>query len=312
MTFSRVNAHSLRRLDMLSQVVFALLLGSCVAQNNTTATTNVTMTPTVMTTRMPTEIPNPVYEKGTFTLNDTDNKPCIVATMAAMLTVTYKKTDNATADTDIILPQDMVAISGNCGQYNNGKYSSNLTLTWDNGYFSLSMIFEEDSPPTTPTTQPTTAGPTTNETEMPTNTSMRHLMSVQETEDGKQYVSQMSFTYNTASEFFENAEEGVFTATTDSDGKYFEGDQGTKYKCNSQQEVPFADQSGVKANFKDVLFEPFYDESENKEVYECDSDKERILIPIIVGSILGVLLVVTVIAFLVGRSRQQRGGYETI
>lgn len=48
----------------------------------------------------------------------------------------------ATADTDIILPQDMVAISGNCGQYNNGKYSSNLTLTWDNGYFSLSMIFE--------------------------------------------------------------------------------------------------------------------------------------------------------------------------
>lgn len=73
---------------------FQLFFIAGVAQNNTTATTNVTMTPTVMTTRMPTEIPNPVYEKGTFTLNDTDNKPCIVATMAAMLTVTYKKTDN--------------------------------------------------------------------------------------------------------------------------------------------------------------------------------------------------------------------------
>ena len=46
---------------------------------------------------------------------------------------------------------------------------------------------------------------------------------------------------------------------------------------------------------------------------QCDADsKISNIIPIAVGAALGALVLIVLIAYLVGRKRSQRGGYETV
>ncbi|XP_065845364.1 salivary glue protein Sgs-3-like isoform X2 [Oscarella lobularis] len=171
-----------------------------------------------------------------------------------------------------------------------------------------------------PTTQAaTTQAPTTQAatTQAPTtqapssSSSRRRLLALREGENG---LVNIGFMYNTANPVFVNPQNVtvvivVYNVTENDDFSFGEGKQ---YKCNSQRSLALKEgDDKVTMDIKDALLSPFQPENSDDGVTPCQADKDKVVIPIAVGCTLAALLLITVIAFVIGRSRS-RGGYQTI
>jgi len=86
------------------------------------------------------------------------------------------------------------------------------------------------------------------------------------------------------------------------------------YLCNSN--TSFADEQNVKLTTSDVRYKAFNTDAAPKfegNVAECPADEETSsVVPIAVGAALAGLVVIVLIAYLIGRRRSRKTGYESV
>jgi len=101
----------------------------------------------------------------------------------------------------------------------------------------------------------------------------------------------------------------------------FATDRGHSYRCNSKSSIDnFQTNKNVtikSIEFEDLRLQPFVDTSTVfhdyavEKVCTMDIFTRRNLIPIIVGVCLGILVIVVLVAYLIGR-RRNRHGYQSV
>ncbi|XP_072049599.1 lysosome-associated membrane glycoprotein 1-like isoform X2 [Amphiura filiformis] len=243
------------------------------SMNATTGMTTAMNSTTVMTT-ITTMMPTTVMPPaGDWTFADA-NGTCLNMTFSAKFSIKYWMTTNKENTSEVNLPKEASPTLSTCN-----STDANFTLTFFDDW-SLSMIFHR------PDNQTKNSYTTTNYT----------------------------LTYVMDDHFLNPVLAGqkimVFSENTG-----IEADNGKYYKCDSTVKVK-AD--NATTNFSEMELQPFAQDAKNNgtrggSFTECPADSEiSNIVPIAVGCALAGLVIIVLIAYLIGRSRSSRQGYQSV
>nr|KAG5697908.1 hypothetical protein BaRGS_026846 [Batillaria attramentaria] len=253
------------------------------APGNTTEVTTepaTTTEPPVTTTLPPPSKPN------TYTVNG-NNETCIVFQATIIFNnFTYEKKDNTTGTVnDIFIPYNSsdVQYSGNCGDENSTTQTLNITFNTD---WQLTLTFAKGA-----------------------------------AEDASQLgasdkysLRDIDLTYNTTS-FPDVKTAGQVKVNATNLKNYLTGSAGGSYRCDTN--LPQSLSNGVVFETRDLQYKAFNTDNDttfsSDNVSECPGDDEsNSIVPIAVGAALAGLVVIVLIAYLIGRRRSKRQGYESV
>ncbi|KAL8559243.1 hypothetical protein ACOMHN_040367 [Nucella lapillus] len=233
---------------------------------------------------------------NTYTVRENASVLCIVLTGEISFgNVTYQtKSGSALAVLPVSIPEmnktaGNVKFSGNCSL--EGGKAQQLVVTF-NGNWTLALTFalvtsKEDSSMLTAKTS-------------------------------EFVVRDIEFTYYLLPEYFPNATtpySKVVASEMNTTGDFMKAStKGGSYKCDAQETETLS--NGVEFKTSKLQFKAFNTNNStdfNKDVSECSADDEsNSIVPIAVGAALAGLVAIVLIAYLIGRRRSRRQGYESV
>ncbi|XP_076453996.1 lysosome-associated membrane glycoprotein 1-like [Babylonia areolata] len=126
----------------------------------------------------------------------------------------------------------------------------------------------------------------------------------------------VEFRYHLRPDIFPNAtnQNHVVVASQTNITGFMKGSGGGSYKCNAQQTETL--NNGIKFETANLQYKAFNNDNStsfNDNVTECSADDtSNSIVPIAVGAALAGLVAVVLIAYLIGRRRSRRQGYESV
>lgn len=245
-------------------------------------------------TTSPPATTTPTPKENTYSVNNTyNNVTCIVMKGdIAFTNVVYNKTDGEQATAKAItIPRmnktsENVKFSGSCAAANG---TQQLVITF-NGNWNLTLTFARESDETT---------------------------SMLGAENDEYSLRDIQFEYVLTPEYFPNASEPNTkrTAKANNMKDFMKGTaDGGSYKCDAKVTKQLDNGMEMETtNFQYKAFNDDEDVSLDKDVSECPADEESSnIVPIAVGVSLGGLVIIMIIAYLIGRRRRQKRGYDTL
>ncbi|XP_005107131.1 lysosome-associated membrane glycoprotein 1 [Aplysia californica] len=257
------------------QIQFGNIVNGSFSSDTSECDQDKTSTPQPTSTAAPTTVLPPQQD---ISLNVTNgNVTCILMKGFFTISVTFEDTVagkkvNRTGDLNI--PADAVA-SGNCTL--NATVES-MQILFGNGW-ELDFLFSKD---------------------------------VSSSDDTSVSISEISVTYNTAA--FKAASPVTKNVTMEKKGGFLKTNLGGYYQCNANSTC--IDESGVKLTTTDFKYQAFRTKSDGNfygSIAECPADEETSsVVPIAVGAALAGLVLIVLIAYLIGRRRSRKSGYESV
>lgn len=253
----------------------------------TKVTTDVANTTTKPTTKVTTDVPTTMHSVTTVlppptaaspTKNlwyvDAGDKTCIMIQMAAQVRVKYNDTTGATLTAEFNVPKD-AKVNGNASHCGSDKQV--IELEFDNNFLTFTFVQSKK----------------------------------------KVYVDQMEMQYYIDDVHFPGSQSINESMIVESEKlDEFETDSGTSLVCRSSQRISIGD--NVNLIIQDLQVQAFVDEQSSHRRFKisskCDADniKTPVIVPIIVGCILGGLLLIVILAFFIGKRRFANRPYEDL
>jgi hypothetical protein len=211
---------------------------------------------------------------------------CFAARFDLSINVNYTKTDGTNVTVNIPLNNDTFqSYSVSCGAPSNVH---ELTIAMLNWFSAIILSFSVDSSDST---------------------SLTKVYGYITVDNNQNYIKDYAPSVAGLHKF--TANESLFQAKRDH-----------SFRCNTKTHIKdFVTNSTsfgiVSIDVENLRIEPFVDDSKDfsdfdaETVCKTDNDKDSNLIPIIVGACLGVLVVIVLVAYLIGRQRT-RPGYQTV
>jgi hypothetical protein len=273
--------------------------------------------------------------------------------MAIIFSIVYDMPENSTSTVNFVVPEE-IEVTGQCPtvyDYRNGivTYRANVTVQWEEGDFSLTLIFltffPTDIVPTTPAPIPPTELPE-NGTDFPTfppteavgahggagdsqgGAGEVHVEVTQQTHasqgtddfQGQQYLSNIIFSYFTGSMVFDDPAEPYYWRTIVKNQSYFQTMAGTTYLCNAHKAMNLDED--VTINMKYATLNPFeyvyerYNVSDKEipPVFQCAEDfqTDNIGTVIIACSVVGGIAVLILVAVAIHFATQGTNNHPAV
>ncbi|XP_041354678.1 lysosome-associated membrane glycoprotein 1-like isoform X2 [Gigantopelta aegis] len=263
-----------------------------VKDNNVTGEGSLCMRDRTSTTATPTTtmkpIPNPPPIQNNFTVKE-NHTVCIYMQAAFQISVMYTNNKNKNVTRLFNIPKlvnDDTDVKGNCNTTLYSNPAQELEIFFYNSW-SLKMVFTKPKSKST-------------------------LLSA---DDSKFSLNEVIVKLDLNTTMFPDAMKNQNLSASVSNLTYFGGNNGGAFKCNSNQTI-MSNQMGISLFSSDLMYKAFGTSNSTdfgSDVSECPDDEEtNSTVPIAVGAALAGLVVIVLIAYLIGRKRSRRAGYESV